>query len=154
MEVFFNQKRVNIHDYTRKILPCGHILGDLSIWITLLFIYCFIYTSLFHLKFNYIVFFISSANTVRAMVMCFFVSAPCSPGQISESGLVPCIYCPPGYFQPLSGKKVCISNDGSKHIGIQCLSLPCQNGGVCHNVENDYISCDCPPGYLGKLTTV
>lgn len=29
-----------------------------------------------------------------------------------------------------------------------CVSLPCQNGGVCTNVGGDYV-CECLPGYTG-----
>ncbi|CAD7079574.1 unnamed protein product [Hermetia illucens] len=30
----------------------------------------------------------------------------------------------------------------------ECLSNPCQNGGICRDRDNGYI-CTCPPGYLG-----
>lgn len=30
----------------------------------------------------------------------------------------------------------------------ECLSNPCQNGGMCHDHANGY-TCSCLPGYLG-----
>ncbi|KAJ9580613.1 hypothetical protein L9F63_024228, partial [Diploptera punctata] len=77
--------------------------------------------------------------------------APCPPGEVSETGLVPCFKCPPGYNQPHSGMNECRSDDGSENIGVECLSLPCQNGGVCRSMESGYIICDCPLGYVGSF---
>lgn len=31
----------------------------------------------------------------------------------------------------------------------ECLSNPCQNGGICHDKDNGYI-CTCLAGYLGE----
>ncbi|PSN51798.1 hypothetical protein C0J52_10877 [Blattella germanica] len=77
--------------------------------------------------------------------------APCPPGEISQTGLVPCLNCPPGYSQPHSGKRVCHSDDSGESIGIECLSLPCQNGGVCHSLGSDYFICECPLGFEGSF---
>lgn len=30
----------------------------------------------------------------------------------------------------------------------ECLSNPCQNGGICNDIDNGY-TCTCPVGYLG-----
>ncbi|CAH1796365.1 unnamed protein product, partial [Owenia fusiformis] len=32
---------------------------------------------------------------------------------------------------------------------LYCNDRPCQNGGACRNLEDDY-SCTCPPGWTGK----
>lgn len=31
-----------------------------------------------------------------------------------------------------------------------CLSQPCRHGGICHDAIAGY-SCECPPGYTGKI---
>jgi hypothetical protein len=78
------------------------------------------------------------------------LTAFCPPGEISQSGLVPCLRCPPGYIQALEGQKLCYNEDG-EHIGVECLSLPCLNGGSCHSLGPGFFTCECSPGFVGRI---
>jgi hypothetical protein len=79
---------------------------------------------------------------------CYFLTASCPPGEISQSGLVPCLKCPPDYNQTVEGQKFCYSGDGER-IGVECLLLPCLNGGSCHSLGQGFFMCECSPGFIG-----
>lgn len=79
-----------------------------------------------------------------------FVAASCPPGEISQSGLVPCLSCPPGYSQALEGQKFCYNEHG-EHIGVECLLLPCLNGGSCHSLGPGFFTCECSLGFIGGM---
>ncbi|XP_069692830.1 sushi, von Willebrand factor type A, EGF and pentraxin domain-containing protein 1-like isoform X3 [Periplaneta americana] len=81
--------------------------------------------------------------------------AMCPPGEISQSGLVPCVQCPESYSQPKDGQKFCYSDSGDRdRVGFECLSLPCVNGGTCHTLGPGYFTCDCKPGYVGSYCEI
>jgi hypothetical protein len=80
----------------------------------------------------------------------YFLAAYCPPGEISHSGLVPCLKCPPGYNETLEGQKYCFNEKGER-VGVECLLLPCLNGGSCHSLGPGFLSCDCTPGFIGKF---
>lgn len=82
---------------------------------------------------------------------CYFLIASCPPGQVSQSGLVPCVKCPPGYNQTLEGQKFCYNEDG-QHVGVECLQLPCLNGGSCHSLGAGVFQCECNPGFIGRIS--
>jgi hypothetical protein len=85
-----------------------------------------------------------------SIMECNFVTAFCPPGEISQSGLVPCLRCPPGYSQALEGQTFCYNKRG-EHIGVECLLLPCLNGGSCHSLGPGFFTCECSPGFIGWI---
>lgn len=78
------------------------------------------------------------------------LAALCPPGMISQSGLVPCLKCPLGYNQALEGHKFCYSEIG-EHIGVECLLLPCLNGGSCYSLGPGFFTCECSIGFIGRF---
>ncbi|XP_068228821.1 sushi, von Willebrand factor type A, EGF and pentraxin domain-containing protein 1-like isoform X2 [Palaemon carinicauda] len=103
---------------------------------------------------------------------------PCGRGQVSETGLQPCLQCPRGFFQKDEGKTECTrcpdgvptATPGSTSLfdceGItgdeqaaytdlptlpinDCFSDPCLNAATCSPMEFGYL-CHCRPGYSGQ----
>lgn len=78
------------------------------------------------------------------------LTAFCPPGEISQSGLVPCLRCPAGYNQALEGQRFCY-NENREHIGVECVFLPCLNGGSCQSLGPGFFTCECRPGFVGRI---
>uniref|UniRef100_A0A7M4E463 Neurogenic locus notch homolog protein 2 n=1 Tax=Crocodylus porosus TaxID=8502 RepID=A0A7M4E463_CROPO len=78
-------------------------------------------------------------------VNCQIVQAPCSPDPCENSGICQessgsdgyiCL-CAPGW----EGERCTVDID-------ECVSKPCRNHAVCHNIQGSYL-CECNPGFTG-----
>ncbi|XP_075228633.1 sushi, von Willebrand factor type A, EGF and pentraxin domain-containing protein 1-like isoform X2 [Lycorma delicatula] len=100
----------------------------------------------------------------------------CPPGTYSRSkgkgrlwktgeiGVIPCLSCPVGTYQPNIGAITCLHCNGNLttrnkgslshdkciiHIDKHCQNVSCQNGGIC-KLYKGHILCSCPKGYFGS----
>ncbi|EDO49614.1 predicted protein, partial [Nematostella vectensis] len=86
----------------------------------------------------------------------------CAPGTYSSSGVEPCLPCPKGTYQTAIGQMSCSECPGTKSthgpgadshdmcLDIDnCASSPCQNGGRCESLKDDF-RCACPGGFTGR----
>uniref|UniRef100_A0ACB8E5Q2 Uncharacterized protein n=1 Tax=Sphaerodactylus townsendi TaxID=933632 RepID=A0ACB8E5Q2_9SAUR len=89
-------------------------------------------------------------------------TGPCHPNPCQNNGVCQIVpgrgdvfteyvcQCPSGY----EGKHC--QNKSSSFSALdmdECASQPCQNGGICLDLERDY-SCKCAPLYLGKTCSI